>query len=417
MVLIIAMTAFLLVTFFFVIDASKDQSTTSELSTYLSPFESETYVRHSYSAPVESVWKELSNLAGYNYWFPGVARLLPVVETDRYVHKYSFDQFDFLPGSELTVRPRGPFPSGKGMIASAVPNKKLEMVMQFNPFNKEFVSFNLESHNEGTTLTCTRKSFGPFSFLTVWGFDSKKSKILDNLGFLIPEQEIANDDLKSKSADTEDGATDSLFEDRNLMAAYLVNKTLDGDDNIIKSTKDVYARGKAKALLIKIKRGTAERPPMPDPGEQITSKSEPPSTTSESKKETVPPKVDQSPEDIIASVVNSALDGDDAPLNALDNKVLRAKAKAMMVKIKRGTMDRPAMPDTAAAPLVNDESLTESPQSTENQSESTEDLINRLVADGVGGKMDEINELTDKVLRGKIKAAIVKAKRSSKKTD
>ena len=413
MVLIIAMTAFLLVTFFFVIDASKDQSTTSELSTYLSPFESETYVRHSYSAPVESVWKELSNLAGYNYWFPGVARLLPVVETDRYVHKYSFDQFDFLPGSELTVRPRGPFPSGKGMIASAVPNKKLEMVMQFNPFNKEFVSFNLESHNEGTTLTCTRKSFGPFSFLTVWGFDSKKSKILDNLGFLIPEQEIANDDLKSKSADTEDGATDSLFEDRNLIAAYLVNKTLDGDDNIIKSTKDVYARGKAKALLIKINRGTAERPPMPDPGEQSTSKSEPPSTTSESKKETVPPKVDQSPEDIIASVVNSALDGDDAPLNALDNKVLRAKAKAMMVKIKRGTMDRPAMPDTAAAPLVNDESQTESPQSTENQSESTEDLINRLVADGVDGKMDEINELTDKVLRGKIKAAIVKAKRSS----
>ena len=412
MVLIIAMTAFLLVTFFFVIDASKDQSTTSELSTYLSPFESETYVRHSYSAPVESVWKELSNLAGYNYWFPGVARLLPVVETDRYVHKYSFDQFDFLPGSELTVRPRGPFPSGKGMIASAVPNKKLEMVMQFNPFNKEFVSFNLESHNEGTTLTCTRKSFGPFSFLTVWGFDSKKSKILDNLGFLIPEQEIANDDLKTKSTDAEDGATDSLFEDRNLMAAYLVNKSLDGDDNIIKSTKDVYARGKAKALLIKIGRGTAERPPMPDPGEQSTSKSEPPSTTSENNKETVPPKVEQSAEDIIARVVNNALDGDDAPLNALDNKVLRAKAKAMMVKIKRGTMDRPTMPDTAA-PLANDATQTESPQSTENQSESTEDLINRLVADGVGGKMDEINELTDKVLRGKIKAAIVKAKRSS----
>ena len=412
MVLIIAMTAFLLVTFFFVIDASKDQSTTSELSTYLSPFESETYVRHSYSAPVESVWKELSNLAGYNYWFPGVARLLPVVETDRYVHKYSFDQFDFLPGSKLTVRPRGPFPSGKGMIASAVPNKKLEMVMQFNPFNKEFVTFNLESHNEGTTLTCTRKSFGPFSFLTVWGFDSNKSKILDNLGFLIPEQEIANDDLKTKSTDADDGATDSLFEDRNLMAAYLVNKTLDGDDNIIKSTKDVYARGKAKALLIKIGRGTAERPPMPDPGEQTTSKSEPPSTTSENKNETVPPKVEQSPEDIIASVVNSALDGDDAPLNALDNKVLRAKAKAMMVKIKRGTIDRPAMPDTAA-PLANDATQTESPQSTEKQSESTEDLINRLVADGVSGKMDEINELTDKVLRGKIKAAIVKAKRSS----
>ena len=40
-------------------------------------------------------------------------------------------------------------------------------------------------------------------------------------------------------------------------------------------------------------------------------------------------------------------------------------------------------------------------------------MIERLVADGVQGKMDEINNLTDKVLRGKIKAAIVKAKRSS----
>ena len=90
MVLIIAITAFLLVTVFFVLDTAKDQSTTSELSSFLSPFESETFVRHNYAAPVESVWKEVSNLAGYNYWFPGVARLLPVVETDRYVHKYSF---------------------------------------------------------------------------------------------------------------------------------------------------------------------------------------------------------------------------------------------------------------------------------------------------------------------------------------
>ncbi|GIS47451.1 MAG: hypothetical protein Ct9H90mP20_1210 [Candidatus Neomarinimicrobiota bacterium] len=44
------------------------------------------------------------------------------------------------------------------------------------------------------------------------------------------------------------------------MAAYLVNKTLDGDSEIIKATKDVYARGKAKALLIKINKGKAERP-------------------------------------------------------------------------------------------------------------------------------------------------------------
>ena len=147
MVLILSIVAFLVVTFLFVLDTARDQTTTSEVSTYLSPFESETFIRHDYSASIETVWQAVSNLSSYNYWFTGITRILPVVESDRYVHKYSFDQFDFLPGSELTVRPRGPFPSGKGMIASAVPNKKLEMVMQFNPFNKEFVSFNLESHN------------------------------------------------------------------------------------------------------------------------------------------------------------------------------------------------------------------------------------------------------------------------------
>ena len=39
-------------------------------------------------------------------------------------------------------------------------------------------------------------------------------------------------------------------------------------------------------------------------------------------------------------------------------------------------------------------------------------MIERLGAAGVGGDMEEINALDNKVLRGKIKAAIVKAKRN-----
>ena len=45
--------------------------------------------------------------------------------------------------------------------------------------------------------------------------------------------------------------------------------------------------------------------------------------------------------------------------------------------------------------------------------ESDEELIKRLVAAGLDGNMEEINLLDNKVLRGKIKAAIVKAKRKS----
>ena len=47
----------------------------------------------------------------------------------------------------------------------------------------------------------------------------------------------------------------------------------------------------------------------------------------------------------------------------------------------------------------------------EEKSESENEMIERLVAVGLGGDMEEINALESRVLRGKIKAAIVKAKR------
>ena len=409
MVLIIAMIAFLLVTVLFILDTAKDQTTTSEVSTYLSPFESGTFVRHNYAASVDSVWRAISNLSDYNYWFPGVGRILPVIDSDRYVHRYSFDQFIFAPGSLLRIKPKGPFPSGKAMIASVVPNKKLEMVMQYNPLHKEYVSFDLNTHSEGTTLSCTRKSYGPFSFMSVWGFDSNKSKILDNLGYLIPEEEFKSDSKTTKEATSSDSSTDNIFADRNQMAAYLVNKTLDGDSNIIKATNDVYARGKAKALLIKINKGIAERPAMPEAGEAapVTPDN---SATSYNKPQATPT---QSPEDIIATVVNQALDGDDAPLKALEDKVLRAKSKSLIMKINKGIAERPAMPEAGEAIEQESSHSNEQIEKDDGSDNTQDDLFIKLVEEGVKGNMDEINGLEDKVLRGKIKAAIVKAKRSS----
>ena len=52
--------------------------------------------------------------------------------------------------------------------------------------------------------------------------------------------------------------------------------------------------------------------------------------------------------------------------------------------------------------------------STATNQEGEKELISRLVKDGVGGNMDEINSLDNRVLRGKIKSAIVKAKRANK---
>ena len=86
----------------------------------------------------------------------------------------------------------------------------------------------------------------------------------------------------------------------------------------------------------------------------------------------------------------------------MEDKVTRGKAKALLVKIKRGTAEAPPMPEVAVTAPV---------ESNASDSETDEQLIERLVAAGLDGDMEEINSLENKVLRGKIKAAIVKAKR------
>ena len=113
-----------------------------------------------------------------------------------------------------------------------------------------------------------------------------------------------------------------------------------------------------------------------------------------------------SKEDQVAYLVNKALDGDMDAVNNFQDKVIRAKAKAMMVKIKRGSVERPAMPNIDATSNNNSQS--------NKKSESDEQKIKRLTAKGLEGDMDEINALDNKVIRGKIKAAIIKSKRESK---
>ena len=76
----------------------------------------------------------------------------------------------------------------------------------------------------------------------------------------------------------------------------------------------------------------------------------------------------------------------------------------MIVKIKRGAAEKPKMPEISGSPQ-NDNNL---------KTETKEEIMTRLIPLGLDGNMDEINALEDRVLRGKIKAAIVRAKRDKK---
>ena len=69
-------------------------------------------------------------------------------------------------------------------------------------------------------------------------------------------------------------------------------------------------------------------------------------------------------------------------------------------------MERPPMPEISDA--------TASSESTSvSNGESDEEMMKRLIAKGLEGDMEEINSLDNKVIRGKIKAAIVKEKRKA----
>ena len=56
-----------------------------------------------------------------------------------------------------------------------------------------------------------------------------------------------------------------------------------------------------------------------------------------------------SKEDMLSYLVNKGLDGDMDAVNACEDRMIRAKAKAMIVKVGKGTADRPPMPDAASS--------------------------------------------------------------------
>ena len=92
-------------------------------------------------------------------------------------------------------------------------------------------------------------------------------------------------------------------------------------------------------------------------------------------------------------------------INSIEEKLIRGKAKAMMVKSKR-TGNRPPMPELKIPADKSEQGIAETV-------ETEEELMKRLIVAGVNGNMEEINALENRVLRGKIKAAIVREKRKT----
>ena len=241
-----------------------------------------------------------------------------------------------------------------------------------------------------------RTSRGLFSFLSLWGFSNTKSKMLENLGFFI------SDETKTEDENEKNGATDQVsFLSRDATIAQAVQAGLDGNMDLINAIADKPTRGLAKATLIQTKRKGGA---LPEHLKKALSEA-PAVVPAKKQSEGAAPFSNQG--EHIAYLVNLTLDGNDEALNAVPDRVIRGKAKAMLAKIKRGALERPPIPETSSKPAISTENNIE-------EQESDEQLITRLVKAGIDGNLDEINALENKVLRGKIKSAIVKEKRANK---
>lgn len=395
----LAIIALVLVVIMFVWDSSKSLALTSRFSTYFTPFFAETMVSHEYSVGAESVWKALTSLENYNAWFPGILRLLPVVETNRYVHRYSFDQFSLEPGAFIRLQPFSLSPAFQCRIMAVEKNKQLIFELKFNPFHKEIVTFNLAQAMDGTEVTCLRTSKGIFSFMTVWGFSGNKSRILDNLGYVIPREK---ETVKSESPVIAETAPTLS---REAILARAVQAGLEGNRELIDAITDKPTRGKAKAMLMQIQRKGGTLPEDLQKALLKKASTAPTQTTAPAPSGILPKFTN--PDDLIAFVVNKALDGDDGPVKSITDKPTRGKAKAMLIKIKRGSLDRPPLPKTPTAATAD---ISE-PDPAGPESEDL--LFKRLVEAGIQGNLEEINALESRVMRGKIKSAIIKAKRAA----
>ena len=284
------------------------------------PFQHESVVEHHFNSSVEIVWKMLTSLEMYNIWFFGIQRSLPVNETVRYVHKYSFEHFNLSPGKYFKIRPASLAPYFKCRIMTLEKEKEFGFSFCTNPFTVEYVHFSLRNSKDGVWVKCSRNSQGLFSLLSHFNWE-EKSKIFLNLDNIIPKIEHTNENPSQISEDHKDsGGLEALSQTDQV--AYLVNKGLNGDMDSVNSNQSKVIRGKVKAMIVKINRGSLERPPVPELNSaQLPNQDEPVS--------------EESVEDLMERLVTKGMQGDMEEINSLQDKVIRGKVKAAIVKEKR----------------------------------------------------------------------------------
>ena len=356
------------------------------------PFKSESFMEHHFSTTKEIIWDMITSLEMYNVWFYGIQRALPEVDTDRYVHKYSFSKLELKPGAYFKIRPMTIAPWFRCRVMTYEKEKEFGFTFKTTPLSTEYIHFSIDETDHGVWVKCKRTSGGLFSILDQINWQ-EKSKSFQRLDRIVPKVNFQTTDDSESTGDSSELQFGG-FASRQDYIDYAINMGMQSNIDFVDSIPEKPIRGMAKAGIVKAKR-TGELPPCPEKVEVGASATK-----------SVGGLGSLSKDEMVAYLTNKGLDGDMDAVNDCVDKVIRGKVKAMIVKINRGSVERPPMPDIDPEPVPESQSTDDS--------ETDDQKMERLIAKGIEGDMDEINALDNKILRGKIKAAIIKAKRAAK---
>ena len=397
-----ATVALLLLAYYFVKSTSADQNLDLNYSSEVYPNKTSVSTTLDIDAPIDVIWKALTNMSNYKLWHPWVYRLRVINENvDRWVHKHSLLQYQMEVGSFFKIQPFFGAPYNLCRFITLDREKRLAMEMRFFPFNKEIVTFSLTPYKNCVEMSYTSTSNSLINFVTVFMFSWQGKRILRNFNEFLPDLDYDEEDVDTATS-TPEFVIDDIFINALITKAYN-----DGED-ILNGIAEKVVRGKAKSGLLKAKRAGVVPEAASDALVLVTqylSGGPAPGVSS-----VVAPVADVPEEIRINQYILKGLDGDMDIINNIEDRVLRSKVKSGLSKAKRSGK-RPEIPaDTA--PIGSKLTSAPPPASAPIEAVDEETTINTYVAKAINGEEEAIAEIENRVLRAKVKSALVKARRT-----
>ena len=409
--------ALLIVILYFIQQASEDQNLDLDCSVSYHPGMTTAEVQMEVDVPAEAVWSVLTDLANYSLWFPWIKKVrVTNQDVRRWAHRHSLLEYQMDVGARFKIQPFFGAPFMPCRFITIDPGETLAMEMRFFPFTREIITFSLKPYTNCLDLNYYSINNTFLGFITATMFSWRGKEILQNLAEVLPKAPQATGVVDAAPAQQKIVIDDAFID-------ALVAKALAEGMEILNKITERPLRGKAKSAYVKAERAGTKPAVTPEAADIVNQflSGDPPSAA--------PPAAaaEVSKEVRINQYVLKGLEGNMDAINAIGDRVLRAKVKSALVKAERSG-ERPKVPadappldatlGEAPSPQPQTKATTNKPADIKEEAvaatpeDDNQSIIDQAVRAALAGDMEPINAIEDRVLRGKAKSAWVKAKRA-----